>query len=128
MNKALHGFEAFYEVKLPDIFTVVHPVGTVLGRGTYSDYFCVYQGCTVGANLAGEYPSFGRGVVLYGGSRVIGRSRIGSNCLIAAGTTIIDRDIPDGHVGFGQHPQTASRPTRHDVVRTVFGVETPPAG
>src|SRR3954463_5146234 len=37
LNKALHALDAFYEVALPAIFAVVHPVGTVLGRATYGD-------------------------------------------------------------------------------------------
>ena len=49
LNKALHGVDAFYEVELPDVFRWVHPLGTVLGRGTYGEYFLVYQRCGIGA-------------------------------------------------------------------------------
>ncbi len=56
------------------MFAVQHPVGTVLGRASYSDYFICYHNCTVGANLDNDYPSFGRGIVMYGGSRVIGKT------------------------------------------------------
>ena len=34
LNKALHALDAFYEVELPDVFAVQHPVGTVLGRAS----------------------------------------------------------------------------------------------
>ena len=37
LNKALHGLDAFYEVQLPDIFMVIHPISTVLGRGKYDN-------------------------------------------------------------------------------------------
>lgn len=37
LNKALHGFDIFYEVELPNVFFMEHPVGTVLGRAKYSD-------------------------------------------------------------------------------------------
>ena len=50
MNKYLHGIDAFYEVELPDIFLFVHPLGTVLGRGNFSNYFVVYQRCNIGSN------------------------------------------------------------------------------
>jgi serine O-acetyltransferase len=36
LNKSLNACDLFYEVALPDIFLVVHPLGTVLGRGAYS--------------------------------------------------------------------------------------------
>lgn len=120
LNKALHGLDVFYEIALPKIMAFVHPMGTVLGRGKFSDYLCVYQGVTVGANLEGIYPTIGRGVVLYGGSAVIGDSRIGGNCLIAAGSLIMDTEVPDNHVCFGRHPNIVMKPTRRNVVRDIF--------
>ena len=65
--------------ELPNVFAVQHPVGTVLGRASYSDYFMAYQNCTVGANLKGDFPSFGKCAVMYGGSRIIGKTAIGNN-------------------------------------------------
>src|SRR6266568_4228795 len=47
LNKAMHALDAYYEVDLPRIFAVQHPVGTVLGRATYGDYFLCYHNCTV---------------------------------------------------------------------------------
>ena len=120
LNKVLHGLDVFYQVALPDIFYLMHPTGTVIGRGTFDDFFCIYQNCSVGADLAQILPRFGRGVALYAGSRVIGECSIGSNCLIASGALILNSDVPDNSVGFGQHPQTECRPTRHDVIRDVF--------
>ena len=75
---------------LPDVFAVQHPVGTVLGRASYSDYFICYHNCTVGANLDNDYPSFGRGIVMYGGSRVIGKTAVGDNTFVSTGAIIID--------------------------------------
>jgi len=125
LNKAMHGLDAFYEVELPGIFAVVHPVGTVLGRAKYADYFCCYQNVSVGADpfIAGG-PVFGEGVVMYGGSRVIGNVKVGANCLISAGATAISRagsvfDVPDGHVAFNA-PEFAVKPSRHNVKRDIF--------
>ena len=50
LNKQLHACDIFYEVDLPSIFLLVHPMGTVLGRGNYSDFFVAYQRCGVGSN------------------------------------------------------------------------------
>jgi serine O-acetyltransferase len=121
LNKALHGLDLYYAVAMPDIFYFMHPVGTVIGRGTFEDFLCVYQNCSIGADLEAQiHPRFGRGVTMFAGSRVIGDCRVGSNCLIAAGTLVLNKDLPDDTVSFGQHPNVQSRPTQHDVVEDVF--------
>ena len=123
LNKALHALDAFYEVELPDIFAVQHPVGTVLGRATYSDYFICYHNCTVGANLDNDYPAFGRGVVMFGGSRVIGKTLVGDNTLVSTGAIVIDGGtFEPNSVLHGIHPNARRSRTRRDVVRDIFGV------
>lgn len=67
LNKSLNGLDIFYEVMLPEIFLLTHPVGTVLGRGKFSDYFVAYQRVTIGGNKNLEYPTLGKGVAIYGG-------------------------------------------------------------
>ena len=42
LNKILNSIDIYYEVSLPNIFLLIHPVGTVLGRANYSDYLIVY--------------------------------------------------------------------------------------
>ncbi len=126
LNKALHAFDAFHEIELPDIFAVQHPVGTVLGRGSYSDYFLVYQNCTVGSNLEGDHPTIGSGVVMYGGSRVIGKTRIGDNCLISNGELIMDAgEIPSDRVVFGNSSSIFTRPNKRNVIRDIFQFDQP---
>src|SRR5690606_29486779 len=46
LNKALNGFECFYDTELPEVFFVGHSVGIVLARTTYSNYFAIYQNST----------------------------------------------------------------------------------
>ena len=120
LNKALHALDAFYEVELPDVFLLVHPVGTVLGRATYGNYFCSYQNVTVGGNLDDAHPVFGEGVVLYGGSRIIGAVEIGENSLVSAGAIVMDRQLPPGSVVFGQHPNIGHRPNIRSVIGDIF--------
>ena len=50
LNKMLNSVELFYEIELPSIWTCEHPIGSVMGRAKYGDYFLFYQGCTVGGN------------------------------------------------------------------------------
>lgn len=100
LNKLLHGCDIFYEVNLPSIFLLVHPVGTVLGRGTYQDYFICYQRCGIGSNHD-IYPSLGRHVTLRPGSAILGSSQIGDNVTIATESLVIDHNIPANTNYFG---------------------------
>jgi serine O-acetyltransferase len=120
LNKALHALDVFYEVELPEIFAFQHPVGTVLGRGSYANYFFVYQRCSIGANLKGEYPRLGEGVVMYGGSAVIGDSCVEGNCWLSMGTIVMDEDVPRDSVVFRRSPSLVIKETRRNVVRDLF--------
>ena len=123
LNKALHALDAFYEVQLPDVFAVQHPVGTVLGRASYLDYFICYHNCTVGANLDNDYPSFGRGIVMYGGSRVIGKTAVGDNSFVSTGAIIIDGGALEADsVLHGIYPKAGRSRTERNVVRDIFGI------
>lgn len=109
LNKVLHGIDAFYEVELPSVFLFVHPLGTVLGRGHYADYFVVYQRCGVGSNHD-AYPELGEFVTLRPGSAVLGNSRIGRNCTIATESLVLDRNLPDDTVYIGNPRDFTTRP------------------
>lgn len=100
LNKSLHGIDAFYEVELPSVFLFVHPLGTVLGRGNYSDFFVVYQRCGVGSNND-VYPTLGKHVTLRPGSAVLGACSIGDHCQIATESLVLDRDLPDNTLYIG---------------------------
>lgn len=120
LNKALHALDVFYDVELPPVFFFQHPVGSVLGRATYNGHLAVYQGVTVGSDLEGNYPTLGDGVVLFGGSRVIGRARLGDNTWVAPGTTVMGEEHPADSILFGTPPATGRKPTRRHVVRDLF--------
>ncbi len=100
LNRYLHGIDVFYEVNLPDIFLFVHPLGTVLGRGTYSNYFAVYQRCGVGSNHD-VYPVLKEYVTLHPGSSVIGNCLVEENCTIAAGSLLLDKNLEKNSVYIG---------------------------
>ena len=121
MNKALHAIDAYYEVELPSVFAFQHPVGTVLGRATYSDYFLVYQRCSVGSSIDHDYPVIGPGVVMFGGSAIIGNSNVAGNCLFAVNAVAMDSEVPESSIVFGQSPSLTIKPSRRNVIRDVFG-------
>ena len=45
--KILGCVDLFYMVDLPDIFFLDHPIGSVIGRGSFSNYFSFVQNCTI---------------------------------------------------------------------------------
>ena len=100
LNKILHSVDIFYEVELPDIFLLVHPIGTVLGRAKYSNYFVVYQGCNVGSNK-NEKPIFEKYVTLRPNSSVMGKSKIYENSVIAAHSLILNQNVKKNLVYIG---------------------------
>ena len=119
LNKMLHGCDIFYEVTLPSIFLLVHPLGTVLGRGSYSDYFVAYQRCGIGSNHD-IYPSLGLHVTLRPGSSVLGDSKVGDYCQIAAEALVIDKQINDNTTFMGRpgYIRLISNPNPYPLWRT----------
>lgn len=107
LNKVLHGVELFYEIKLPSHWSCEHPLGSVMGRGEYGDYFFFYQGCTVGASWHKDkllHPIIGNHVTMYSNSKVLGCSHIGNNTILSANSYVINENIPDNSIVFGQSP------------------------
>jgi len=103
LNKALNGLDLFYEVEMPDVFYLDHPVGTVIGRAKIDNYFSFAQGCTVGGNK-GVYPKIGENVKMFSDAKVIGDTNIGKNVWISANTYIKDSNIPEQSIVFGSSP------------------------
>lgn len=103
LNKALNGLDLYYEVNMPEIFHLDHPVGSVIGRGTYGNGFMFSQQCTVGNNK-GIFPIIGENVQMLSGAKVLGNSNIGDNTIISANTYIKDQNIPDNSIVFGASP------------------------
>ena len=101
LNKALFAVDIFFEVQLPDIFLLCHPVGTVLGRASYEDYLVVSQNCTVG-NIDNVYPKLGWGVVLCSGSSVLGGCELDEASCVGAGSMLVDVQVPAGHTAVGR--------------------------
>jgi len=103
LSKVVSGADLYYEIELPDIFMCDHPVGTVLGRATYGDYFNFSQGCTVGNNH-GIFPVIHDHVTLLSNAKILGNCTIGSFSIISANTYIKDQDIPEKSLVFGSSP------------------------
>jgi len=103
LNKMLNGLDLYHDVELPKIFLLGHPVGTVIGRATFGNFFTFQHGCTVGMNK-GVYPVFGENVRMFANSSVLGNCHIGDNVFISAGTTVKDENVPSDTIVFGSSP------------------------
>lgn len=100
LNRYLHSIDVYYEVELPDIFLFSHPLGAVLGRARYSNFFRVAQQCTVGNNK-NVYPTLEEHVSLYPGSAILGNCVVKENCKIAAGSLLLDRNLEKNSLYIG---------------------------
>ena len=103
LNKIMNSVDIYYEVKMPEIFMLDHPLGSVMGRAKYGNFFAFSQQCTIGNNK-GVFPVIGKHVTMYSGSKIIGKCSIGNNVTIAANTYIKDTSIPDNSIVFGSSP------------------------
>lgn len=99
LNKIMHSFDCMYDNKIPNVFLIVHGLGTIMGKADYSNYFVIYQGCTIGASH-GIYPKIGVGVSVTANSSIIGKSIIGDRATISTKTTIFQKDVPKDHTAF----------------------------
>lgn len=120
LNRHGLGLDIYFEVELPDVFFLQHPVGTVLGRAHYASYFMCWQRTSVGGNVDLEYPRFEEGVVLYGNSSVIGKCSVGSGACLSYGALLMDTDAPPENIVFGASPNNAFKPSRRRAVDRYF--------
>jgi serine O-acetyltransferase len=96
LNKYLHGLDLYFSVNLPEIFMLVHPVGTVVGNASYGNKIVIYQNCTIGSVFKDGkyiYPTFGENMVLYSRVSVLGECSIGNNVIFGANTFVIKTGI-----------------------------------
>ena len=103
LNRIMNSCDLFYEVELPEIFMLDHPVGSVMGRAKFGNYFSFSQNCTVGQNRD-IFPVIGNHVTMSANTMVLGKSHIGNNVILGAGAYVKDENIPDNSLVFGQSP------------------------
>ena len=93
----LNGVGLFYAIELPEHWNCEHPLGSVMGRVQYGDYFFFYQGWAIVGNHT-NYPVLGDYVTMYLNSKVLGKSHIENNVIIGANAYVKDTDIPDNSI------------------------------
>lgn len=120
LNKTLHGLDLFYSIRMPDIFLLVHPIGTVIGNASFDDYLVIYQNCTIGSGHEGIYPHFSRGTILYSGVSVIGNCQIEENCVFGAGAQLVAQSVERDSVIVGRGKAVRILPNNLSVLDRAF--------
>lgn len=120
LNKALHGLDVYFEVAMPEVFCFQHPVGTVIGRATLSNYLFVYQNVNIGGSIDLEYPVLGEGVVLFNGAAVTGATTLGENVWVGPQAQVKAGEVPSSSLVFGAGPGMVVKPAQRDVKRHFF--------
>lgn len=98
LNRELHGCWFSYKGNLPDIFLLVHPVGSVIGNANvkYSDYLVILQNVTI--NGARKSLELGECLFLGAGAKIIGEGKIGDRVSIGANSLIRNPEIPSDSI------------------------------
>jgi serine O-acetyltransferase len=109
----------FYRARANDFFLPKHGIGTVLGYGDWGRFLIVTQGCTIGHNK-GLYPTIGDGLFMAPNATILGACTIGRNVTIASGARVVDTDVPDNTVVFGQGADLVFKPNTKDNIDLNF--------
>ena len=119
----MNSVEWYWNIELPNHFIVEHPLGSVLGKGKYGDYFSIYQGVTVGESLKkdkSEWPTIGHHVTMFAHSSIIGRCNIGNWVVFSSEAKVKNQDIPDCSIIYGQSPNLVIKSYNEEEIRTFF--------
>lgn len=126
LNKIINSVDIYYKVKLPSIFVLTHPIGTVLGNASYKDYLYVYQNVVVGSSPNNKginrYPQLGRGNVLYSHVSVIGDTIVGDNVIFGSNSFVINKQIKSNSIVYGHHPKNRIIRLKTRVIDKYFNI------
>ena len=103
LNRTLHQLFLSYKCKMPDIFQLVHPIGSIIGNAVYDDYLVILQGVTVQTSdlfIPNKPAKLGKDVLLLKGASVIGNPKIGDRVVIGANVTLNNVDVPDDSIAY----------------------------
>lgn len=99
-NRILHSFLMSYKAKVPDIFLLAHPVGSIIGNADYSNYLYISQNCTI--NTAGNSeelkPHIGKFFAMGAGAALIGDKNVGDNCSIGVNAMVYNTELKDNSI------------------------------
>lgn len=79
-------------IKFPHLHNIV--IGGVIG-----DNCTIFHDVTIGQNK-GDYPIIGNNVIIYAGSKIIGKVKVGDNAIIGA-NSVVTKDVPKNAIVAG---------------------------
>ncbi|MDB4254672.1 serine acetyltransferase [bacterium] len=91
-----------------------HPTSIVIGHGvTIGSNVTIYQCVTLGGRVNGDwqkrnYPEISDGCIIFAGSVIVGKIKIGRNCIIGA-NSVVTSDIPDNSIAVGAPARVVKR-------------------
>ena len=99
LNRDLSGCWFSFKATLPDIFILVHPVGSVVGHRnvTFSDYLVILQNVTING-LPDSALKLGKGLFMGAGAKIIGGGQIGNRVSIGAGTVVKNPEVSNDSI------------------------------
>lgn len=101
-----HGVFISSKAVVPASTELKHPVGIVIGDGVVlGEKVVIYQNVTLGGARPGDwksdnYPEIGGGTVVFCGAVIVGKVKVGRNCIIGA-NAVVTCDVPDGATAVG---------------------------
>ena len=102
LNKIMHANDWFYATDLP-----IHFGADCAWEGSIWGLF-IYQGVNVGGNIDAlgnlHYPVLEDHILMFSDSKILGHSHIGRYVIFSANSYVINEDIPDYSIVFGQSP------------------------
>ena len=112
LNKALNGIDLYGHVKMPNIFLLSHPIGTILGRANYKDYLIIGE-----ASFNGPYedPSFSEKTACFANSSIIGDVTTEQNSIFGANCSVIGGDYKSNSLIIGHHPNNKVKNNKSDL-------------
>ena len=124
LNKFLFSIDLFGHIKMPEVFLLVHPLGTIIGRAKFENYLVIYQNVTIGGIHSNDntikYPSFGKGVALYSKSSILGDAVIADNTIVGANTSVIGKSYSENSLILGNYPNNIIKSNTSSVKDSFF--------
>ena len=106
LNIFIFGIESTPRCKIGSGLVIPHSSGIVLGALSIGKNATIFQGVTLGAQVADMYydpktrPKIGNNVTIGSGAKILGAVSVGNNVVIGANSVVL-HDIPDSRMVAG---------------------------
>lgn len=116
-----------HKARLSNSVQFPHPTGIVIGEGvSIGEDVKIYQNVTIGGAKIGDaqknnYPEIGDGTVIFAGAVIVGKVKIGRNCVIGANSVVLN-DVPDHSTAVGAPARVVGSRSSDDLARTTVAI------